>query len=242
MRRARTFLLVRGVGAALLAGAFMGFFAFFWGRTRAPRYVFVDCGAHEGETILAFEKSTLFEKHAWSIVSFEPNPLLFPRLPRRPYLSTREEAVWIKDEERLFNYSEQDTAGGSLVPTVIRNGEMRAIKVKAIDFGKWLERNFTKQDVVYVKFDIEGAEYPVVEHMLKDGAMTLVDRLYIEFHGVQQLLADRAPTPELAVAERKDRELVEAISGAGTAVSIHRPEEPQGAYFGFDPEKYGQSW
>jgi FkbM family methyltransferase len=242
MQRSRRFLFVRGVVAAVLAGALIGFFALFWGRGRAPRYVFVDCGAHEGETILAFENSRLFEKHPWSMVSFEPNPLLFPQLPQRPFLSTMEEAVWTRDEELVFNFSEQNTLGGSVVPTVIRGGEMKAVRVKAIDFGRWLERNYTKRDVVYVKFDIEGAEYPVLEKMLKDGTMTLVDRLYIEFHGAQQLQAANAPWFEVADAERKDRELVEAISGVGTAVSIHLPNEPQGAYFGFDPEQYGQSW
>jgi FkbM family methyltransferase len=233
---------MRGVVAAVLAGALIGFFAFFWGRSRAPRYVFVDCGAHEGETILAFENSTLFKKHAWSIVSFEPNPLLFPRLPQRPFLSTLEEAVWTKDEELAFYFSEQDTLGGTVVPTVIPGGDVKAVKVKAIDFGKWLERNYTKRDVVYVKLDIEGAEYPVVEQMLRDGTMTLVDRLYIEFHGAQQLWEANAPALQLEAAQKRDRELVEAISGVGTAVSIHLPTEPQGAYFGFDPEQYGQSW
>jgi FkbM family methyltransferase len=233
---------MRGVVAAVLAGALIGFFAFFWGGSRAPRYVFVDCGAHEGETILAFENSTLFKKHPWSMVSFEPNPLLFPRLPQRPFLSTLEEAVWTKDEELVLSFSEQDTLGGSVVPTFIPSGDVKTVEVEAIDFGRWLERNYTKKDVVYVKFDIEGAEYPVLEQMLKDGTMTLVDRLYIEFHGAQQLWAANALPSQLEDAQRKDRELVEAISGAGTAVSIHLPSEPQGAYFGFDPERYGQSW
>jgi FkbM family methyltransferase len=233
---------MRGVVAAVLAGAFIGFFALFWGGSQAPRYVFVDCGAHEGETILAFENSTLFKKHPWSMVSFEPNPLLFPQLPQRPFLSTIEEAVWIKDEELVLSFSEQETLAGSVVSTVVPGGDVKAVKVHAIDFGQWLDRNYTKKDVVYVKFDIEGAEYPVLEQMLKDGTMTLVDRLYIEFHRAQQLWATNAPASQLADAERKDRELVEAISAVGTAVSIHLPIEPQGAYFGFDPEQYGQSW
>jgi Methyltransferase FkbM domain len=119
---------------------------------------------------------------------------------------------------------------------------LAAPEVKAIDFGNWLKRNYTKDDVVYVKFDIEGAEYPILDQMLNDGTMTLVDRLYIEFHGVQQLVAANAPAPLVADAERKDRELIEAVSGAGTAVSVHLTTEPQGHYFDFDPTRYGQSW
>ncbi len=234
--------MLRGIFVAVGAGLLIGFFAFFWGGRRAPRYVFVDGGAHVGETVEAFAKSTLATKHPWSIVSFEPNPTLVGQIPARPNLTVHHEAIWTKDEELVFNFSEADTLAGSVVPTVIQSNGMHAVKVEAIDFGRWLRRNYTKDDVVYVKFDIEGAEYPVLEQMLKDGTIALVDRLYIEFHGAQQAWAAGAPSAEIAAAQQRDRELIEAISGAGTAVSIHLPEEPQGAYFGFDPEKYGQSW
>ena len=30
--------------------------------------------------------------------------------------------------------------------------------------------------------DIEGAEFPVLRHLLEDGTITLVDHLYVEFH------------------------------------------------------------
>jgi len=206
------------------------------------RYVFVDGGAHLGETVLSFEKSKLASKHAWSIVSFEPNPELAPQIPKRPNLVVRQEAIWTKDEDLVFRFSEHETLGGSVVDSVVQLPEMKSVTVHAIDFGQWLKRSYRKEDVVYLKLDIEGAEYPVLEQMLRDGTMSLVDRLYIEFHAVQQAKAEGAPDWKLVEIERHDHELVEAITSLGIAVSLHANEEPQGSYFDFDPEKYGQKW
>jgi hypothetical protein len=77
---------------------------------------------------------------------------------------------------------------------------------------------------------------------LKDGSMRWVDRLYIEFHGVQQAVAAKKSPAEVVAVEQKDYELIEAITSLGIAMSLHHNDEPQGAYFGFDPEKYGQPW
>jgi FkbM family methyltransferase len=210
--------------------------------TPPPRFVFIDGGAHLGETVLAFEKSTLFTKHPWSIVSFEPNPELSPLIPKRPELTLHEEAIWAKDEDLDFRFAEEQTLGGSVVASVIKMPHMKTTKVHAIDFSQWLARTYRKDDVVYLKFDIEGAEYPVLEKMLKDGTMALIDRLYIEFHGEQQAMAAKAKPWQVVDAKRKDNELVEAITGLGIPVSLHQNEEPQGEYFNFNPEKYGQAW
>jgi FkbM family methyltransferase len=207
-----------------------------------PRYVFIDGGAHLGETVEAFEKSTLFSKHPWSIVSFEPNPELVPQLPVRPYLKVHEAALWTKDEDLDFRFSEDMTLGGSVVKTVVKLPQMKTVKVHAIDFSTWLASEYRKDDVVYLKFDIEGAEYPVLEKMLKDGTMSLIDRLYIEFHAEQQAVAARAKPWEIVDLKRRDNELVEAITSLKIPVSLHQNEEQQGQYFNFDPEKYGQSW
>jgi FkbM family methyltransferase len=208
----------------------------------APRYVFIDGGAHIGETVLSFEKSTLFSKHPWSVVSFEPNPELIPKIPKRPFLTVQDAAIWTKDGELEFHFSEHETLGGSVVDSYVPMPEMKAVKVRAVDFGQWLKKSYRKEDVVYVKFDIEGAEYPVLEQMLKDGTMSLVDRLYIEFHGVQQAKAANGSADVLLGVQKHDRELVLAITSLGVAVSLHYTDEAQGSYFDFDPEKYGQPW
>jgi FkbM family methyltransferase len=206
------------------------------------RYVFIDGGANVGQTVLAFEKSTLFSKHAWTMYSFEPNPELIAKIPRRPWLTIKEEAIWTKDTELEFQFSPQETLGGSVVDSIVKFPEMKNVKVRAIDFGQWLKRTFKKEDVVYVKFDIEGAEYPVIEQMLHDGTVEWIDRFYIEFHGTQQAIAAGKKDWDLLQVQKHDYELVQAITGLGIAVSLHETHEPQGSYFEFNPEKWGQKW
>ena len=206
------------------------------------RHVFIDGGAHLGETVVGFEKSKLFSKHTWEVVSFEPNPELVPSIPQRPWLTVLERAIWTRDEELEFHFSEHETLGGSVMDLYVPLPEMKGVKVRAVDFGRWLQSQYRKEDVVYVKLDIEGAEYPVLEQMLRDGSMSMIDRLYLEFHGVQQAIAANATSTELLVVQHHDHELVEAITGLGIAISLHLNDEPQGQYFDFDPERYGQRW
>jgi FkbM family methyltransferase len=208
----------------------------------ALRYVFIDGGAHIGETVLAFEKTLLFKKHPWEVVSFEPNPELVAAIPRRPFLRVLDQAIWTRDGQLEFHFSRHETLGGSVVDTVVQLPEMRNVQVRSVDFGQWLKSNYRKEDIVHVKLDIEGAEYPVLEKMLKDGSMGWVDKLYVEFHGLQQATAQKRSAEEIFTVQKKDHELVEAITGLGIAVSLHLTNEPQGSYFEFDPEKYGQSW
>lgn len=208
----------------------------------APKFVFIDGGANVGQTVLAFEKSKLFTKHPWSLVSFEPNPELVPKIPKRPWASVLEQAIWTKDETLEFQFAPVEPLGGSVVSSVVKFPEMKKLPVKAVDFGRWLERTYRKEDVVYVKFDIEGAEYPVIEQMLHDGTIKMIDRFYIEFHGVQQAEGDKKSAAEIDAVRKHDHELVQAITGLGIAVSLHLTHEPQGSYFDFDPEKWGQPW
>lgn len=207
-----------------------------------PRYVFIDGGANVGQTVLAFEKSTLFTKHPWTLVSFEPNPELTPKIPQKSWATIREEAIWTADTTLEFQFAPAEPLGGSVVDSIVKFPEMKNVKVKAIDFGRWLERTYRKEDVVYVKFDIEGSEYPVIEQMLKDGSIAWIDRFYIEFHGVQQAAAAGKQGWELLQVQKHDYELVQAITGLGIAVSLHETHEPQGSYFEFNPEKFGQKW
>lgn len=210
--------------------------------TTPTKYLFVDGGAHLGETVNGFVHSKIFPLHPWSIVSFEPNPELAPQIPKRPDLTVRQEAIWTKDCDLEFQFSERETLGGSVVDTVVQLPEMKKVTVHAVDFSAWLKNAARKEDVVFVKLDIEGAEYPVLERMLKDGSMRLVDCLYLEFHGVQQAEAKKASHDEIVRTRKHDDELVEAITSLGIAVSLHENEEAQGTYFDFDPEKYGQTW
>ena len=52
----------------------------------------------------------------------------------------------------------------------------------ALDFAKWLSDNVKSGTFVFVKMDIEGAEYDVIEHLIKTGAIDLISVIAVEWH------------------------------------------------------------
>jgi FkbM family methyltransferase len=183
------------------------------------RYIFIDAGAHEGETIAHFEKSNLYSQHPWEMFAFEANPNLIPDIPKKPNLTVLNKAVWTKDGTVEF-YLGENTLSSSLLGDKKPGLSKTPIKVESVDFGQWLKKNFSKDDVIFVKLDIEGAEYDVLDKMLKDESITYVDRLYVEFHN-----------EKVGVPEERDRELISAIKKIGIVIKTHSTEETQGDYF-----------
>jgi FkbM family methyltransferase len=55
-------------------------------------------------------------------------------------------------------------------------------QVKCFDFSEFVKNNFTREDFIVIKFDIEGAEFPVIEKMISENTIDLVDVLYVEWH------------------------------------------------------------
>ncbi len=191
------------------------------------RYIFIDGGAHVGESVLDFEQSKLYPQHPWEIFSFEANPELIPYLtenlrliPRAPKVTVINKAMWIDDKGIDFFFGVTDLAG-NVVKTRDSDTTRKPVHVDSVDFGQWLKKNFKQKDFILVKMDIEGAEYPILKKMLKDGSMKYVDKLYVEFH----------PSIAEDESESKDKEIVEAIKKLGIPVAMKSMSSVQGSYF-----------
>lgn len=163
--------------------------------------IVVDCGANVGrvlEHLVDFYPTAIF--HA-----FEPNPNLHAQVRTtierfsdvKAYL--HKEAVWVSNGT-IPLYLDHDISS-----TLLRNKRSnsrwppidysRFIMVPCIDFGQWLQHAVRPEDQVIVKMDIEGAEYEVLEHLVKTDAINLIDILYIEWHYKK--------FPELSVGRHK---------------------------------------
>ena len=59
-------------------------------------------------------------------------------------------------------------------------GFEQSINVDCIDFSKFIEQ--FKDQEVYCKMDIEGAEYAVLRKILRDGNAKIFKKLWVEFH------------------------------------------------------------
>lgn len=205
---------------------FCGLFHFQCNSDTGPegRYIFIDGGAHLGETINAFKKSRLYSEHQWKIYSFECNPQVIERL--REHHSQSEDieiinkAMWIHSQGLEF-YFAKSTLGGNVVKNQYTPKKRKSTHVESIDFGDWLKENFEIEDTIFVKLDIEGAEYEILNKMLRDGSIKYVDKFYIEFHSV--IMKD--------ITEENDKELINKITKLG--IQIHRKDlgSDEGDYF-----------
>jgi FkbM family methyltransferase len=188
------------------------------------RYIFIDGGAHFGETIISFMKSRLYSEHQWKIYSFECNPQLVERLYEHfsqvEGLEIKNEALWIHNNGVTF-YFGKSSLGGNIVKNKYTAKKRERIHVESIDFGEWLKENFKIEDTIYVKLDIEGAEYKILNKMLRDGSIRYVDKFYLEFHSF--IMKN--------ITEEKDKKLIKRITKLGIPIQLKSPGKDEGDYF-----------
>ena len=142
--------------------------------------VWIDCGCHKGKISRHFMK----RHKGYTGYAFEPNPNTVPRLPKGVELIRK--AVWLDDGESDFYLfgNDKGSEGCTLLEEKSNAGldKENPIKVQTIDFCRWFKSTFSKRDKIILKMDIEGAEYKVLEHMIDEGVLGWVNKLYVEFH------------------------------------------------------------
>ena len=167
----------------------------FGGRQRAVkstrRTVFIDCGGNVGRVL----ERQLREHPQREYFALEANPELIPSLElvrdRHPRTTVHvlHCAAWDRDGLIPFYLSGLNSHGqkvhdGStaLLGKSPRHASAGVIdyehplEVPSLDFSAWLKRTFSPADAITLKMDIEGAEYRVLDKMLRDGT---IDDLHI---------------------------------------------------------------
>lgn len=163
--------------------------------------IYIDCGYYMG---MAFEKYIKDAPGGWTIYAFEPN--LEIEVPK----GVRRKAVWIKDGEMQFQISGRKDAAALKGESSHPDGS-KEITVKTIDFSKFVGK--LPNDYIICSMDIEGAEFPVLEKMIKDGTIDKINELDIEFH--HRLRLDKNP--------EDSQELIDKITERGVKVTLKVP-------------------
>lgn len=146
--------------------------------------IFIDLGAYTGDTIEQFFNwgHLLGDPKEFEIHAFEPNPKFHKKLKilaeQKSRVTIYPNVAWVKDGTIDFV---PDNLGSTVMKSKVNWDQEKAVQVPCIDFSKWLEQ-FDFADLVIVKMDIEGAEFPVLEKLLKDRTINLIDHLWVEFH------------------------------------------------------------
>jgi FkbM family methyltransferase len=168
--------------------------------------VILDCGSNLGQGLYSIAKSFHVNGNDWEIHSFEANPetfkILKQNLENNNWLSdycqnvnVYNQAVWIKNEKKQITLEycpfERGWIGGATnimednyqKPDYLKSWQIKSGQdVECIDFSEFILKNFTQNDYIVCKMDIEGAEYEIIRHLHETGALSYFDILYVEWH------------------------------------------------------------
>jgi FkbM family methyltransferase len=151
------------------------------------RKIFIDGGGNWKRVTDRYLALADFDK----VYVFEPNPLFYNSYEKSNY-DLIKKAIWIKDTKANFFVSKDpNQVGSSLFEEKLCKVEgklvpdywLDSIEVQCLDFSKWIFENFNgKKDKITLKLDIEGAEYQVLQHMIETKSISLISKLFVEFH------------------------------------------------------------
>lgn len=143
--------------------------------------VFIDVGYNKGQSIDHFIR-IVPDYDEYEIHAFEPDSRNFRHFDKhqdRCNIQFHKEVVWVFDGEVTFHISRE-----SFGNTVIKEkGNLIDSKMlPCVDLVKFIKDNYTIEDYIILKLDIEGGEYKLLQHMIDTQCMAYIDELFVEFH------------------------------------------------------------
>jgi hypothetical protein len=61
-------------------------------------------------------------------------------------------------------------------------GKGSVVETKTIDFAAFMKENVCPDDLVYMKMNIEAAEFVVVKHLMREGLLCYIDHVDMYWH------------------------------------------------------------
>jgi len=147
----------------------------------------INCGANIGQSNDFFER--LLPTNT-DYILIEPNPHCCAILREKfttPNYKIVEAAVWVSEGEVMISGLDSNQNRLSQAATISsgesgNSNDRGLMNVKSLDLADFIQSLSSNYDNIYMKMDIEGAEYPVLEHMMATDSFSLINDIYIEFH------------------------------------------------------------
>tara|TARA_R110000824_G_scaffold44620_2_gene129667 strand:+ start:123 stop:848 length:726 start_codon:yes stop_codon:yes gene_type:complete len=152
------------------------------------RKIFIDGGAHRATSVKNFKENYPDAKE-YEIFSFEANNNFKKDFEKYPDVKLEIALVWVSDGEQTFYNNNRE--GSSIYESKgyrrgsgsrFEDSQVSAEIVRTIDLDRWIKENLSEDDHIILKMDIEGAEYEVLDHMIKNGSIKYINKLFIEWH------------------------------------------------------------
>lgn len=152
--------------------------------------IYIDLGAYNGDTVEQFISwgQLLGDISDARVFGFEPNPnfqaewkdIHDRHIKHVREINFQQAAAWVDAGGLEFSLWRESDIGSTVMKDKRNWYAGRIIGVPSFDFSEFL-KEFEGEEI-YVKFDIEGAEYPVLRKMIEDGTDKLCKLLMIEWH------------------------------------------------------------
>lgn len=164
------------------------------------RKIFLDCGANRGQSIIGAKKQFGSDIEVYS---FEAVTILFNKLIDKwkddPNVHLYNLAVWDKkDKVKIYISTEYSDASTLYLDKRDRKIDKDIYnEVDSIDLSEFIKNNFTPEDYIILKLDIEGAEYDVLYHLAQTGVMSYLNEVWGEWHldkfPIERIINDLSP-------------------------------------------------
>lgn len=142
--------------------------------------IYLDAGFYRGGFLKTLLNNGIVDKD-WTIYAFEPNPELNVRETIKEFpvkINLIEKAAWTDNGHMTFHIAGREDSA-SLSGTTGHTSP-KEVTVETIDFSAFVAS--LPEAYIICSMDIEGAEFPVLEKMLKEGTIDKINELDVEFH------------------------------------------------------------
>ena len=178
--------------------------------------ILLDLGTHNTEGLCDIIKELNVQPNdeSWIIHTFEPNPILDTENRIKQLvgynITLHKKAVWIKDGNVRFKRAGKDgKSQGGYVEEIGSDRQYSdhydEIEIECINFIDFIKQ-FNDEDDIYIKMDIEFAEYNVLEAMIESGWRKNIKILWVEWHGTN--FDDFKDKPQNIKDKLKDEQVI----------------------------------
>lgn len=144
----------------------------------------IDCGGNLGDGFTILDNII----HPDSVVIFEPNPSCYNFLLKKfstDKFQILNKAVGTSNENVKFHIPKKDEFSlGSTIHNDFHNSkeilEYNTIDVGMIDLSEYIKG--VSDFETYLKLDVEGSEYEIMEKLISDETIFKIKKVYVEFH------------------------------------------------------------
>jgi FkbM family methyltransferase len=142
-------------------------------------------GALDGDTLDIFQRlrpdSQQYECYAWECLSTNIRTLnaWIKKHGKGLNVTIIGKAAWTENTSLQFLANHPNAGKIQLEKD---ETSVSTIAVEALDVAEWLMHSFQKSDFIFLKIDIETAEFQVLPHIIQTGAIEYIDELQLEWH------------------------------------------------------------